>query len=1695
VRALDVKLARDLRRLWAQALAVALVLACGVATLILAIGAYRSLEETRRAYYERYRFADVFAAATRAPERVASELRGISGVAAVETRIVKLVLLDVPDMREPATGMAVSLPDRGEPAVNAIFLRRGRLPEPGAPAEAVVSEKFADAHGFAVGSRFHAILNGARTELIVVGIALSPEYVYAIGPGDLIPDDQRFGIIWMSEKALEPLFDLEGAFNSVGLRLLHGASRAAVMESVDRLLAPFGGTGSFGREDQLSNAFLDGELSQLSAMAKIIPPIFLVVSAFLINMILARLIALEREQIGLLKAVGYAGFAIGWHYIKLVMAIAAVGIIIGFAAGTWLGFGLTRLYSRFYSFPFLIFRWDADIYAIAAAVSLAAAVAGAVKAVRSAVSLAPAVAMHPPAPPAYKRLFRGAFARMRLASELTVMAFRDLIRWPVRAALTILGTSLAVALLVVALFSTDSIDFMIDVLFFRSDRQDASLSFVSERPVSVFDASRRLPGVLRAEPFRETSVIVRNGHYERRLSITGKPANADLSRVLDFDLQPVRLPETGLALSERVAWLLRARRGDIVEVEFLEDGRRRVNVPVTDVIQSYLGLMVFMDIDALNQLAGIAAWRGIDAALASRAAAPDAELLPAATVAGRFELQGDLADMATWLGTGRLELAPGRNASGWISVGGNLAIDLRNGRWMLEGRPRLAGVAPAGITAAGALDGDTVDGSVRLEGTDIPSLLAALRTTGIADTPADVVTAGTLEGAVAFTGTLADPSIRGRARIEGLVGRQLEVTTLDGLFAGRPLSQQLEFTADAPTAVIADQRLNDVKAAGTLQGTSVALSELSARQPDASGAITGRGTYDTRSGMYAVTLGGTDWQLLPTAEQPLAGRLNLSFEGAGTADAPRGTGTLAVSDAAWQDMALGMVDAKVELDGQTARIDARAPQFDATASGRVTIDAPYNAALTVNAGQLDLTRVLQGIETPTPVSGTAGLELRFDGPLETWRTGSATLDVTALDARAGNLALRLAVPARVRYERERVFIDSFEVDAGETRLSATGDLDAFEPARAGSGVLVTLTGEVAEVARAAAATGLTDVPIEGGTGPVALLARINGSLESPLVAADLELGPGSVALRDLPPVTGLVMRAHAENGWFELRESSASYEGAMVTATGRAPIAWVMPSAAGEPGRAVVHAKATNITAAILAPFVDPATAEQLEGVMDVTLDAASATPTLADLTGELRLDRLDVRIADLPLAQRGPTRIVARDGFARIEAWDWVGQGATLSLRGQVRLEDRQSAILANGLVDLRMLTPFVRDAGMTTAGRLEPRLSITGPLDDPRIDGDLTLTAGELRLADPRVIATGLTMRSVVNRTSARITTLTGTVNGGMLTGAGGVDYSPEQGLDVQLAMMIGGMALEMPEGLRSEVDADLGLAMKVLPEPAGRLTGTITVVRGAYREPLAVVGGILAGMRAQRLAAGTADAASPYLEALALDVSLVTDEDIIVNNNYGRFQIGGDLRLVGTAAAPSVTGRAELREGGQLFVGRNVYTINFGTIDFNNPTTIEPVVNIQATTRAGREEIEVQLTGPAENPTPTLSSPSNPELTEADRYSLLLTGRPFDELAPDDAAFVGTQVLGNFSGEVLGFAGRAIGLDTVRLGGPETSTLREDPIAVAAQVDPTTRLTFGKSIGPDLELTFSQSLRDGLGACAGAMPGCRRRSCSRC
>lgn len=601
MRMLDRKLLRDLRRMWAQALAIALVMASGVATFVMASGAYQSLDETRNAYYVRYRFADVFAQVRRAPKFVLERLQAVPGVAAVEPRISRLALLDVEGLIEPATARVLSTPDFAPPNLNRVYLREGRLPEWGRTEEVTINDGFASAHKMHIGSTFKALLNGRKREVKVVGIALSPEFIYALGPGDLMPDDRRFAVLWMSEKALAGLFDLDGAFDDVTLKLLPGASEPEVVRRVDDILARYGGISAQPRKDQLSHAFLDAELRQLDALRRVMPPIFLLVSAFLINMTLSRMITLEREQIGLLKALGYGPLPIVMHYVKLVLLITAVGILIGFLAGAWLGQGLTQLYGQFFHFPFLLFRHDAAVYAIAAIVTALAAVAGALRAVQGVLALAPAVAMQPPAPQRYRRMLEG-WKRPHLLSQLTVMSLRHIARKPVRAAATSLGISLGVALLVTALLSFDSVEMMIDIAFFRTDRQHATLTFADEKHEGALRVVAGLPGVLRAEPFRSVAVEMVNGPRKRQLSIVGKPPAMDLSRVLDRDYAPVPMPSSGLVINERVAELLGLQRGDLVEVRILEGHRGTRSVVVSEVIKGFFGLVAYMDLAALDAM-------------------------------------------------------------------------------------------------------------------------------------------------------------------------------------------------------------------------------------------------------------------------------------------------------------------------------------------------------------------------------------------------------------------------------------------------------------------------------------------------------------------------------------------------------------------------------------------------------------------------------------------------------------------------------------------------------------------------------------------------------------------------------------------------------------------------------------------------------------------------------------------------------------------------------------------------------------------------------------------------------------------------------------------------------------------------------------------------------------------------------------
>lgn len=603
MRALDRKLLRDIWHLKGQALAIAAVMACGVAIVIMTFGAMRSLQKTRDIYYEQYGFADVFSQLKRAPLRVVRQVAELPGVAAAEARIVRYAALDVAELPRPAAALLVSLPEAGEPRLNKIALRSGRLPVRGRD-ELVMSENMAAALGYAPGRRVAVLLGGRKRAFTIVGVALSPEFVYVVAPGQLMPDDKAFGILWLNRSVMEAAYDLDGAFNDISILLDPSASQPQVINELDAMLARFGGTAAYGREDQASHAFITQELDQLKTIALVIPPIFLGVAAFLIHMVLSRLIETERESIGLLKSFGYTNREVGWHYLKFTLVIAALGVFIGCVAGLWLGYWMTDLYQNYFRFPFLTYQLDRGVFAASILISLAAAVAGTWSAAMRAVRIAPAVAMLPPAPPIYRRTLIDRMGLERHVSIPTQMILRHIERWPLRALLTSSGVAMAVMLLVSLFFFFDSIDELVDGFYFRANRQDVVIGLVEQRSDRARFEVSRLPGVRGAEGVVEVAARISHGHLGQRLGITGLDRGASFRAFTDSEGRPLTLPQRGILLSNKLASLLQVHIGDDVEIEILEGRREKALVPVAAIATENVGLSAFMERRMLENLTG-----------------------------------------------------------------------------------------------------------------------------------------------------------------------------------------------------------------------------------------------------------------------------------------------------------------------------------------------------------------------------------------------------------------------------------------------------------------------------------------------------------------------------------------------------------------------------------------------------------------------------------------------------------------------------------------------------------------------------------------------------------------------------------------------------------------------------------------------------------------------------------------------------------------------------------------------------------------------------------------------------------------------------------------------------------------------------------------------------------------------------------
>jgi putative ABC transport system permease protein len=600
--ALDRKILRELRQMRSQVITIALLIICGLSLMIATSISYDSLRAARDSFYRDYRFADLFADFQAAPRSIMDRMRGISGIRLLEERIVADGLVEVRGQDEPAVGLLLSIPSEVQPRLNRIFVREGRLPREAQFPEVFLHEAFAAAQHLKPGDVISVLVKGQRIRLHIVGLGLSPEYVYALGSGVPLPDDRHFAVLWMAEPVLGRLVGFQDSFNSIAVTLDKSRASAAIKEDLRILLGPYGNKAIRERMNVPSHMFLDDELTEQKTLSRFSPLVFLSIAIFLIHVIMSRMIHMHRPQIAVLKAVGYRDREIAWHYTKLIVVMMLFGTIPACGLGIMLGHSIVDLYQNFFRFPALTAVVDPGILLLSFATGIASGVLGGMTAIHSILRLQPAEALKPPVPPAYHAIFLdrlGLWEKLALSSRITL---RNLMLRPWRLGLTMLGMAAALGIMISSGSMKDMVNFLLKAQFQYIQRE--SISITLQRPVSVngLQELADLKGVQRVEGYRALAVRIHYGRWEKETALLGWPARSELRQRLNKDLDQEPLPVHGIFVSRyfQTQWGLKA--GDRIDVDILEGAYPRRSLTVAGFSDDLMGITVHMRIEEVWEL-------------------------------------------------------------------------------------------------------------------------------------------------------------------------------------------------------------------------------------------------------------------------------------------------------------------------------------------------------------------------------------------------------------------------------------------------------------------------------------------------------------------------------------------------------------------------------------------------------------------------------------------------------------------------------------------------------------------------------------------------------------------------------------------------------------------------------------------------------------------------------------------------------------------------------------------------------------------------------------------------------------------------------------------------------------------------------------------------------------------------------------
>ena len=832
--------------------------------------------------------------------------------------------------------------------------------------------------------------------------------------------------------------------------------------------------------------------------------------------------------------------------------------------------------------------------------------------------------------------------------------------------------------------------------------------------------------------------------------------------------------------------------------------------------------------------------------------------------------------------------------------------------------------------------------------------------------------------------------------------------TADATLGGTFDEFQLDTTIAGSKLEFAGQPIDRVTATALVTAEAIAVSSLELHQ--GAGYLAGRIRYAWESGEYSANLKGDrlSWQGTLLSTDDTQALFSIQFDGAGTAAHPKGVATVDFALTGGKaGTFIGAGDATADLTGDQARIVARLPSIGALVNADVATASPYDYRVNAQLDRFELTRLAPFMGAlEAEILGFANGTITASGRLIDDRDRVAFVNITELDAGIGGVPVSLNAPLNATMRGSDVVLKDLFVRVGSGKLSASGEWNT----RLDGNFRAQFAGDFQDAVRLGKAFG---VPVSvDGTGAMQFDLRTNGS----------RLGTvGTLAIK---------------NGTF----------------------GWV-----GAPGAV----QALNINAALDG---EQLTIERIAGNVATGGIVGSFSASGAARLPELRLDAIDGAIlldaanftfSGIPVKQERPSRFEFGNGTVAMADVAWLVAENPLTFGGTIGFaaEDPPLNLSVKGLVDLRILSALT--SAVAFDGNADIGTLIEGTVAKPLLDGRIMLADAELAVSEPRVLLSELNGPIVLDGQLAIFDGIRGLANGGALALDGSLEFA---GLTLSgglLNIQAQGVAVEIPKGLRSELDA----LITFRPDPRNpSLTGDIRVAQSAYTDTITLA----ALARQAALPVSGTTVARPYLERLGLNLVITTTEDVTVDNNYGRLAAGANVRVVGTVAEPGMDGRITLREGGQIYLAGRTFRITRGDISFADRRRIHPEFNIAAEARINGDNVTMSLTGSLERPSIDLTSEEG--------------SRTPGEIA---GSIVGSSnseaALTLLSADLLGVTGRAIGLDAFRVeqGAFEDSDFREyqdDPSLIGSnQTDPTTRLTIGKRLSDQVEFTISQNLRE--------------------